>query len=186
MTNVYLPSESQRKLMELSRQALEDCVRGIKRQKEPIDDPYLESREYGAFVSLHKQKELRGCIGNCAPKARLFEIVTEMTVAAASRDPRVRPVAKKELGEIRIDITVLSPLATLEDPLTLEIGKHGLYIAAGGKRGVLLPQVATQYGWDSKTFLEQTCLKAGLRKNAWKDSDAQVSGFTALIIEEQS
>jgi uncharacterized protein (TIGR00296 family) len=80
---------------------------------------------------------------------------------------------------------VLSPLAPFEDPLALEIGKHGLYIAAGGKRGVLLPQVATQYGWDSKTFLEQTCLKAGLRKNAWKDSDVQVSGFTALIIEEQ-
>jgi AmmeMemoRadiSam system protein A len=185
MTNVYLPSESQRKLMELSRLALENFVRGIKRQREEVDDPYLESRDYGAFVSLHKQEELRGCIGNCAPKARLFETVTEMTEAAASRDPRVRPVSKKELGEIRIDITVLSPLALLEDPLTLEIGKHGLYIASGGKHGVLLPQVATQYGWDIQTFLEQTCVKAGLRRNAWKQSDAQVSGFTALIIEEQ-
>lgn len=185
MTHVYLPSESQRKLMELSRQALEDFVRGIEREREQIDDPYLQSREYGAFVSLHKKEELRGCIGNCAPKARLFETVTEMTQAAASRDPRVKPVAKKELAEIRIDITVLSPLEPLEDPLTLEIGKHGLYIASGEKRGVLLPQVATQYGWDIKTFLEQTCLKAGLRKNAWKESDAQVSGFTALIIEEQ-
>jgi len=172
--------------MELSRRVLEDFVLGIKRQKEPIDDPYLQSRDYGAFVSLHKQKELRGCIGNCVPKARLFETVTEMTEAAASRDPRVRPVSKKELGEIRIDITVLSPLVPLADPLSVVVvGEHGLYIAAGGKRGVLLPQVATQYGWDSKTFLEQTCLKAGLRKNAWQDSDAQVSGFTALIIEEQ-
>jgi uncharacterized protein len=183
MTNVYLPPGSQRKLMELSRQALENFVRGIKRQREQIDDPYLHSREYGAFVSLHRKEELRGCIGNCAPKARLFETVTEMTEAAASRDPRVRPVAKKELGEIRIDITVLSPLESVDDPLALEIGHHGLYIASGEKRGVLLPQVATQYGWDIKTFLEQTCLKAGLRKNAWKD--AQVSGFTALIIEEQ-
>ena len=185
MTHVYLPSESQRKLIQLSRQALEEFVRGVKRQREEVDDPYLESRDYGAFVSLHKQEELRGCIGNCTPKARLFETVTEMTEAAASRDPRVRPVSKKELGEIRIDITVLSPLALLEDPLTLEIGKHGLYIASGGKHGVLLPQVATQYGWDIQTFLEQTCLKAGLRRNAWKQSDAQVSGFTALIIEEQ-
>jgi AmmeMemoRadiSam system protein A len=185
MMHVYLPSESQRKLMELSRQALEDFVRGMEREREQIDDPYLQSREYGAFVSLHKKEELRGCIGNCAPKARLFETVTEMTQAAASRDPRVKPVAKKELAEIRIDITVLSPLELLEEPLTLEIGKHGLYIASGGKRGVLLPQVATQYGWDIKTFLEQTCLKAGLRKNAWIESDAQVSGFTALIIEEQ-
>jgi len=185
MTHVYLPSESQRKLIELSRQALEGFVRGIEREREQIDDPYLQSCEYGAFVSLHKKEELRGCIGNCAPKARLFETVTEMTEAAASRDPRVKPVAKKELAEIRIDITVLSPLEPLEDPLILEIGKHGLYIASGVKRGVLLPQVATQYGWDIKTFLEQTCLKAGLRKNAWRESDAQVSGFTALIIEEQ-
>lgn len=185
MTNVYLPLESQRKLMELSRQALEEIVLGIKREREPVNDPYLQSREYGAFVSLHKRQELRGCIGNCAPKTPLFETVTEMTEAAASRDPRVNPVSKKELGEIQIDITVLSALEAISDPLTLEIGKHGLYVALGGKRGVLLPQVATQYGWDMKTFLEQTCVKAGLQKHAWKESDVRVSGFTALIIEEQ-
>jgi AmmeMemoRadiSam system protein A len=185
MTNVYLPPESQRKLIELSRQALEDIVLGIEREREQINDPYLHRREYGAFVSLHKQQELRGCIGNCAPKTRLFETVTEMTEAAASRDPRVKPVKRKELLEIQIDITVLSPLESIDDPLTLEIGKHGLYIASGEKRGVLLPQVATQYGWDMKTFLEQTCLKAGLQKHAWKESEVRVSGFTALIIEER-
>jgi uncharacterized protein (TIGR00296 family) len=76
-------------------------------------------------------------------------------------------------------------LESIDDPLTLEIGKHGLYIASGEKRGVLLPQVATQYGWDMKTFLEQTCLKAGLQKHAWKESEVRVSGFTALIIEER-
>ena len=185
MKDVYLPPESQRKLMELSRYTLQHFVRGGERQTEDIDDPYLQSREYGAFVSLHKQEELRGCIGNCAPHAPLFEIVAEMTEAAASRDPRVKPVSQKELDEIRIDITVLSPLVSVHDPLALEIGRHGLYVASGGKRGVLLPQVAIQYGWSIKTFLEQTCLKAGLRKNAWKNSDIEVSGFTALIIEEQ-
>jgi uncharacterized protein len=183
--NVYLPTESQRKLMELSRYTLQHFVQGGERQTEEIDDPYLQSREYGAFVSLHKQEELRGCIGNCTPNAPLFEIVTEMTEAAASRDPRMKPVSEKELDEIRIGITVLSPLESVPDPLALEIGRHGLYIASGGKRGVLLPQVATQHGWSIKTFLEQTCLKAGLRKNAWKDTDIQVSGFTVLIIEEQ-
>ncbi len=186
MTNVYLPSESQIKLLELARQALEDIVLGIEREREQINDPYLQSREYGAFVSLHNRQELRGCIGNCAPKARLFETVTEMTEAAALRDPRVKPVSKKELAEIRIDITVLSPLEPVDDPLALEIGEHGLHIASGEKRGVLLPQVATQYGWDMRTFLEQTCLKAGLPKNAWIESDVRVSGFTALIIEEQA
>jgi AmmeMemoRadiSam system protein A len=171
--------------MELSRYTLQHFVRGGERQTEDIDDPYLQSRHYGAFVSLHKQEELRGCIGNCAPNAPLFEIVAEMTEAAASRDPRVEPVSQKELNQIRIDITVLSPLESVHDPLALEIGRHGLYIASGGKRGVLLPQVAIQYGWSIKTFLEQTCLKAGLRKNAWKKSDIEVSGFTVLIIGEQ-
>ena len=185
MTNVYLPSESQKNLLELARQALEDVVLGIEREKKQIHDPYLQSREYGAFVSLHNRQELRGCIGNCAPQARLFETVTEMTEAAALRDPRVKPVSKKELAEIRIDITVLSPLEPVDDPLALQIGEHGLHIASGDKRGVLLPQVATQYGWDMRTFLEQTCLKAGLRKNAWIESDVRVSGFTALIIQEQ-
>lgn len=185
MMNVYLPPESQRKLMVLSRQTLEDYVRLIKRRKEQIDDPYLQSREYGAFVSLHKREELRGCIGHCTPKSPLFETVAEMTEAAASRDPRVEPVTTKELAEIRIDITVLSPLELADDPLALTIGQHGLYVASGEKRGVLLPQVAPQHGWDMETFLEQTCLKAGLRKNAWKRADTQVSSFTALIIEEQ-
>jgi AmmeMemoRadiSam system protein A len=185
MTRVYLPPESQRKLMDLSRQTLEDFVRRVERPQAPIDDPYLQSQEYGAFVSLHKREELRGCIGHCAPKSALFETVAAMTQAAASRDPRVKPVAKGELHEIRIDITVLSPLEIVEDPLALEIGRHGLHIGAGKRRGVLLPQVATQYGWDMKTFLEQACVKAGLRKDAWKQPDTEVSGFTALIIEEQ-
>jgi len=170
--------------MELSRHTLEYFVRGGEPPPEDIDDPYLRSREYGAFVSLHKHEELRGCIGNCAPNAPLFEIVADMTEAAASRDPRVKPVSQRELDEIRIDITVLSPLESVHDPLALEIGRHGLHVASGDKRGLLLPQVATQQGWSIKTFLEETCLKAGLRKNAWKDSNIQVSSFVALIIEE--
>ena len=84
---------------------------------------------------------MRGCIGNCAPKARLFETVTEMTEAAASRDPRVKPVSKKELAEIRIDITVLSPLEPVDDPLALEIGKHGLHIASGGSGAYCFPKL---------------------------------------------
>ena len=185
MTTVYLPPLSQRKLMELSRRALEELVRGLARQKQQIADPYLQSREYGAFVTLCKKDELRGCVGNCAPDAPLFETVTEMTEAAATRDHRVEPIAKTELAQIRIDISVLSPLERIEDPRHLEIGKHGLYIDGGGKRGVLLPQVALEYRWDIETFLEQTCLKAGLSKNAWQRSNTKVSSFTALIIEEQ-
>jgi AmmeMemoRadiSam system protein A len=184
MKDVYLPSDSQRTLMRVSRQALDSFVRRLRHQTEDIADPYLMSAEYGAFVSLHKEEELRGCMGNCVPQAPLFEIVTEMTEAAASRDGRVEPITEKELDEIRIGITVLSPLGQAAEPLALEVGKHGLHVARGAKRGVLLPQVATQYGWDIGTFLEQTCLKAGLRKDAWKEQGTHVSTFTALIIEE--
>jgi AmmeMemoRadiSam system protein A len=184
MNDLYLPLESQRRLIGLSRRALAEFVLHLERQSERMDDPYLLSREFGAFVSLHKEEELRGCIGNCAPNAPLFETVTEMTEAAASRDRRVKPISGNELAEIRIDITVLSPLETVEDPMTLEVGRHGLYISCGAKRGVLLPQVAPQYRWDIKTFLEQTCLKAGLRKHAWTEPKTRVSSFTALIIEE--
>jgi len=185
MNDVYLPHGSQRTLMQLSRQRLEAFVRGIEQRTEAVDDPYLQSSDYGAFVSLHKNEELRGCIGNCAPRAPLYETVVEMTEAAASRDHRVEPILERELEEVRIDITVLSPLVSAPIPLSLEVGKHGLYVAKGGQRGVLLPQVATQFGWDMKTFLEQTCVKAGLRRNAWQEPETEISTFTALIIEEQ-
>lgn len=185
MRDVHLPFESQNKLIELSRRTLETLVLGRTRESESIDDRFLKSDDYGAFVSLHNQGELRGCIGDCAPRAPLYETVIEMTEAAASRDSRVEPVAESELADIRIEISVLSPLVRTKAPLDLEVGRHGLYIVRQGARGVLLPQVATQYRWDMKTFLEQTCLKAGLRKHAWKESDTEVSTFTALIIEEQ-
>lgn len=184
MKDVYLPLDSQRRLLGLSRRALAEFVLHLERQSERVDDPYLQSHEFGAFVSLHKEEELRGCIGNCAPTTPLYETVTEMTEAAASRDRRVTPISGKELTEIRIDITVLSPLQTVEDPLALEVGRHGLHIASGGKRGILLPQIAPRYRWDIKTFLEQTCVKAGLRKHAWSEPSTRISSFTALIIEE--
>jgi uncharacterized protein (TIGR00296 family) len=108
-----------------------------------------------------------------------------MTEAAATRDRRVRPVRPVELPEVRIDISVLSPLMRAVDPLALEIGKHGLHVALARKRGVLLPQVAVEYGWDIKTFLEQTCVKANLPKDAWSWRGTLVSSFTALIIREE-
>lgn len=185
MADVYLPVESQQKLIELSRQTLNNFVLRIDSQPARIDDSHLQSREYGAFVSLFKQEELRGCIGSCAPGAPLFETVVKMTEAAASQDDRVPPVAKSELTSIRIDITVLSPMAPVTDPLSLEAGTHGLYVARGRKRGVLLPQVAARYRWDLETFLEQTCVKAGLPKRAWHDPDTRLWSFTVLIIEER-
>lgn len=185
MTSIYIPPDSQRRLIHLSRQSLEGLVIGREGDASQTDDPYLRTTEYGAFVSLHKGDELRGCIGTCFPTRPLYQTVSEMTEAAASRDPRVSPVRAKELAEIGIEISVLSPLQLVQDPRSLEAGKHGLHITSGENRGVLLPQVATQYGWDMETFLCQTCLKAGLPKNGWKRPETKIMGFTALIIEEK-
>ena len=185
MADVNLPAESQRRLIEIARQTLEGVIRRRLDRNLATNDPYLESVNYGAFVTLFNQEELRGCIGTCTPSRSLRDTVAEMTEAAATRDRRVRPVRADELGQIRIDISVLSPLMRADDPLTLEIGKHGLHLASARKRGVLLPQVAVEYGWDMKTFLEQTCVKANLPKDAWGWPDTAVSSFTALIITEE-
>lgn len=184
MEDVYLPLESQKRLLRLSRDTLEDFVRRSARTADPVDDPHLQTFDFGAFVSLHKGAELRGCIGTCFPTRPLHETVIEMTEAAASRDFRMPPIYTGELPEIHIDISVLSPLWLVPDPLALEVGKHGLHVARGEKCGVLLPQVATQYGWDMMAFLEQACIKAGLPKGAWRSPETQVSTFSALIIEE--
>ena len=185
MVDVYLPLESQKRLIEIARQTLESVVRGCTSRIIPDDDPYLEKTGYGAFVTLFRQDELRGCIGTCTPSNSLRDTVVEMTEAAATRDPRVKPVRSDELERIQIDISILSQLATTTEPLSLAVGRHGLYIAHSRKRAVFLPQVAVEHEWDILTFLEQTCVKADLPRDAWSWPDTVVSSFTALIIEEE-
>jgi len=185
MERIEIPSSSQKRLIALSRQTLESFVRGAETAGEAVDDPCLLNSRYGAFVSLHRHNELRGCVGTCFPTSPLYETVIDMTEAAAARDRRVTAVTPSELAEIRIDISVLSPLEPVTDPLSLQIGKHGLYLASGARHGVLLPQVAIQYGWDMETFLAQTCVKADLPKDEWRRSQTKISSFIALIIEEE-
>ena len=185
MADVHLPASSQRLLIEIARQTLEHIVRLRSSRYARPDDPFLNRASYGAFVTLFNQDELRGCVGTCAPSEPLADMVVHMTEAAATRDRRMKPVCSAELEQICIDISVLSPLERSADPLSLEVGKHGLHIARLRKRGVLLPQVASEYGWDMLTFLEQTCLKADLPKDAWRRPDTVVSSFTALVIEEE-
>jgi AmmeMemoRadiSam system protein A len=184
MERIEIPPSSQKRLIALSRQTLESFVRRATKVPETIDDPYLLNACYGAFVSLHRRKELRGCVGTCFPTSSLCEIVIDMTEAAASRDQRVSAITSSELNDIHIDLSVLSRLQPVTDPLSLEIGTHGLYVANGARHGVLLPQVATQHGWDMETFLSQACVKAKLPKEAWKMPETKVSAFVALIIEE--
>jgi AmmeMemoRadiSam system protein A len=184
MADVDLPPESQRRLIHIARKTLEDFVWRRPSKTPDYRDPYLDAKHYGAFVTLFKQEELRGCVGTCVPSSSLHDTVVQMTEASASRDRRVRPICAEELERIHIDISVLSRLAIADEPLSLEVGKHGLYIARERKRGVLLPQVAVEYEWDIKRFLEQACAKASLPKEAWSWPGTIVSSFTALVIEE--
>lgn len=141
--------------------------------------------ECGAFVTLHRRGELRGCIGYVRAVKPLRQAVAEMAVQAALHDPRFPPVSARELPEIDIEISVLSPLEEVADVSQIEVGKHGLVIQEGARSGLLLPQVATEYGWDREAFLDHTCLKAGLPAGSWKRQGVVVLRFTAEIFGEK-
>jgi AmmeMemoRadiSam system protein A len=134
----------------------------------------------GAFVSLHSHGELRGCVGYIEGVLPLWETVREMAVSASSEDSRFEPLSADELKDIEIEISVLSPLKLVKDVSEIEVGRHGLYIKKGFRSGLLLPQVAAEYGWDRTEFLEETCQKAGLPSDAWKHN-AEVYLFEAQV-----
>jgi AmmeMemoRadiSam system protein B/AmmeMemoRadiSam system protein A len=135
----------------------------------------------GAFVTVTKKGTLRGCIGHIRGTKPLYQTVEEMAASAAFEDPRFQPVTKGELKDLAIEISVLTPFKQITDVNEIEVGKHGIYIEKGFYAGLLLPQVATEYGWDRNTFLEHTCLKAGLPPNAWKEKDTKIYIFSADI-----
>lgn len=135
----------------------------------------------GAFVSLYKQGMLRGCIGTLEPNTPLYETIVEMAQASAFRDPRFRPVTEEELPYLELEISVLTPLQEIKNPEEIKVGLHGILIKKGYFSGLLLPQVATERDWDRLTFLRETCRKAGLPADAWKDEDAKIYVFSADV-----
>jgi AmmeMemoRadiSam system protein A len=135
----------------------------------------------GAFVSLHRKRELRGCIGQLCPDQELFKVVQHCVLSAALDDSRFNPVQREELVDLDIEISVLTPFRRIRSAEDIEVGKHGLYVVQGHFRGLLLPQVATQYQWDRETFLEQTCRKAGLPVSAWRDPQTSIHTFEAQV-----
>ncbi|MDE3056911.1 MAG: AmmeMemoRadiSam system protein A [Bacteroidota bacterium] len=140
----------------------------------------------GAFVTLYKSGELRGCLGYIESSHSLKKTVAETAWKVAADDFRFYPVAEDELADIRVEISALSPLQKISDVEEIQIGKHGLLIEAGTYRGLLLPQVAEKYHWDRIQFLEETCVKAGVPRDTWKKPAAHVFIFSAEIIEETS
>jgi uncharacterized protein len=147
--------------------------------------PPALARSAGAFVTLHKLGQLRGCIGNFFAEGPLAAMVQNMAVAAGWEDPRFSPVSDSELAKLDIEISVLSPLREISEVKEIEVGKHGIFITKGYYRGVLLPQVATEYGWDRETFLAHTCQKAGLPMDAWKKGGLKIEIFSAEVFGEK-
>ncbi|HSP13299.1 MAG TPA: AmmeMemoRadiSam system protein A [Thermoanaerobaculia bacterium] len=141
----------------------------------------------GAFVTLNeKNGDLRGCIGSIQPVAPLYQAVSMSAINAAFRDPRFNPVEREELSGLHLEISVMGPIervASLED---IVVGRDGLIVTRGHFAGLLLPQVATEYGWDRDAFLSHTCLKAGLSRDAWRSRDTRIERFAAEVFGEQT
>ncbi|MDD2338229.1 MAG: AmmeMemoRadiSam system protein A [Geobacteraceae bacterium] len=177
-----LTRKEKQQLLALSRKTIIDYVKNGHTEEIPAESNGLDETS-GCFVTIKMHENLRGCIGCFTSEKPLWQTVQEFSVAAASRDPRFYPLLPDELDDITIEISVLSSLTKIESIDEIQVGTHGLYIEKNMYRGVLLPQVATEYGWDTITFLKQTCLKAGLEPDSW-ESGTDIFIFSAQIIGE--
>jgi AmmeMemoRadiSam system protein A len=180
-TATYLDARERAALVGIARRALEAYVRHRKVPAEPSAAGKLAAPG-AAFVSLKKRGRLRGCIGYTEAVAPLARVVQECVVASATEDPRFTPVSPEELPSILLEISVLTPLVPIR-PEEVVVGRHGLCVSQGKTRGLLLPQVPVEQGWDRETFLDQTCAKAGLPPSAWRHG-ATLQGFTAEVFGE--
>ncbi len=180
-----LTKEERITLLKIAKASIEAELKGEALRLPPVSSPGLLEKR-GAFVTLHKHGQLRGCIGNFVSQKPLYETVADMALSAAFNDPRFKPVEARELPDIDIEISALTPLTPVSSVEEIEVGKHGIYIMNGPYSGVLLPQVATEYGWDRYTFLDQTCLKAGMMPGCWKMPDTRILVFSAEVFGEKS
>lgn len=148
---------------------------------QPLIESATLQQELGAFVTLKSDGQLRGCIGNIIGQGPLINTLERMAVAAAFEDPRFTPLTASEMDEIQIEVSIMGPLTLCPDPERIEIGRHGLYIRKTMHSGLLLPQVAVEWGWDRETFLDQTCIKAGLPRGSWRKPKIEIWWFEAII-----
>jgi len=178
-----LSEQNKKFLLDLAKRTIKDYIETGRTPDPKIADPRLLANG-ATFVTINRNRMLRGCIGNIEPLMPLYRSVIQNAVSACSRDPRFPPMKKDELRDIDVEVTVLSPLEPLADVKDLRVGTHGLFIVKGNASGILLPQVATEYGWDALTFLEEVSQKAGLPRDAWKGKDAKLYIYTAEIIKQ--
>lgn len=180
--NLGISEEDKETLRRVVRETLASVVNGGPVPEYDVPDGIL-GEERGAFVTLNKDGRLRGCIGNIVGTRPLIETVAQMARSAALEDPRFPAVKPAEMEDITFEISVLTPIRELENVEDIVIGRDGLIISRGWSRGLLLPQVAAEYGWDRETFLAQTCRKAGLPVDAWREDDTTIEVFSAEVFD---
>ena len=193
-----LTPEEQRELLRIARQAIadalprgdapranggEDVRKNGQTARQPGDSRL--GKPGGAFVTIRIKGELRGCIGYIESALPLAEVVKEVAVKAAYEDPRFPSLTAAEFGRIALEVSVLSPLHRISEVGEIQVGSNGLLLELAGSRGLLLPQVATEYHWTREELLENTSRKAGLPRNAWQDPEARMFIFTADIVHEE-
>ena len=179
-----LSPEARADLLALARGTLDAHFRGSPPARLASDRAETFGEPRGLFVSLHKGGELRGCIGTLAPSGDLTRVVSEFALRAAFEDPRFAPLAEEELPDCRIEISVLTAPEPVASPEQIEIGRHGLILELGPRRGLLLPQVATEWGFDAERFLDEVSRKAGLPPGAWRRPEAKLWTFQAEVFSE--
>jgi AmmeMemoRadiSam system protein A len=179
-TDLGLSDEEKQELHRIARAVIEAKAKG---QPVPCFPPATDrlKEKRGAFVCIYKTGMLRGCIGTLEARAPMYMAVQEMAEASAFRDPRFRAVTEDELPYLSIEISILTPFHQIQDPEEVQVGPHGLVIRKGFQSGLLLPQVATERNWDRITFLQETCRKAGLPRDAWQDKDTELYVFSADV-----
>ena len=177
-----LPEAERRALLDLARRALtESALHGKTVGVPPLAG--LLAQPAGVFVTLHHAGRLRGCLGQVEASLPVAEAVAQMAIAVSRQDPRFAPITADELSGLEIEISVLSPMEPIA-PEQVEVGRHGLLVRRGAFRGLLLPQVPGQYHWTREKFLDETCVKAGLPHDAWKDPETRIEAFTAEVFSE--
>jgi AmmeMemoRadiSam system protein A len=178
-----LTLEEKKILLQTAREAINARLQN--RKPELPGPTELLKKKCGAFVTLHKRGNLRGCIGYVTAGNPLIQTVAEAAQSSAFNDPRFPALTGDELKDIAIEISVLSPLRRIQSVEEIRVGVHGIVMTRGYRSGLLLPQVATEYGWDRDTFLTHTCQKAGLPGDCWQTPDTEIEIFSAVVFSEE-
>jgi AmmeMemoRadiSam system protein B/AmmeMemoRadiSam system protein A len=180
-----LSEEERRELLSVARTSVEHAVQQHDKYEPKVPGSEVLNQERGAFVTLREGDDLRGCIGYTSALEPLYLTVRDTSMFAALRDPRFRPVSAAELPKLDYEISVLSPMRRVLDTHEIRIGEHGLLMKNGDHEGLLLPQVATEQHWDRSRFLEETCVKAGMHRDCWKDEDTDIFRFSAVVFGDK-